>query len=150
MINLKNYIIALTAMACGTLCCAAKPIAVTSPDGSVSLEFDTKDGLPYYSVKRNGKSILNDSRLGMKLKDAPDFAEDFSVKSTERDSHSETWQPVWGEESSIDNNYNELRVSLQQKKLAPGRNLAVVFRVFNDGIGFRYEFPRQQSLQDFV
>ncbi len=57
---------------------------------------------------------------------------------------------MWGEESEIENNYNELRVNLQQDQLAPGRDLANVFRVFNDGIGFRYEFPRQESLQDFV
>ncbi|MDE6669396.1 MAG: glycoside hydrolase family 97 protein [Muribaculaceae bacterium] len=150
MISLKKYIISITVMACSTLCGTAKPLAVTSPDGSINLEFDTKKGVPYYSVTHKGHPLLNESRLGLKLKEQPDFAEGISVKSADRDSHSETWQPVWGEESLIDNNYNELRVNLQQKKIAPGRNIAIVFRVFNDGIGFRYEFPRQQSLQDFV
>ncbi len=147
--NSKSIIVGILA-ACSTLCAHAAPLGVASPDGSINLEFDTKEGVPYYSVTRNGVSVLNDSRLGLKLKDQPDFSEGFSMKSSSCDSHSETWKPVWGEESEIENNYNELRVNLQQDQLAPGRDLAIVFRVFNDGIGFRYEFPRQESLQDFV
>ena len=129
---------------------AAEPITVASPDESIKLEFDIIGGVPQYSVTRNDKPIVNTSRLGLKLKDAPDFTDGMTVASTARDSHSETWKPVWGEESEIANNYNELRVSLQQEEAAPGRMIDVVFRVFNDGIGFRYEFPRQEELQDFV
>ncbi len=135
---------------CPALLAGAKPISVASPDESIKLDFDVKNGVPQYSVNRDGKPILNASRLGLKLKDAPDFTDGVSVASIARDSRSETWKPVWGEESEIANNYNELRVSLQQKKTAPGRKIDIVFRVFNDGIGFRYEFPRQANLQDFV
>lgn len=128
----------------------AKPLSVDSPNGSIHVEFDTKDGVPTYSVARNGKTVLNPSRLGLKLKDQPDFTEGFSVKSVDRNTHDENWNPVWGEEAEIRDHYNEMRVNLQQKKTAPGRTMAVVFRVFDDGIGFRYEFPRQNNLQDFT
>ncbi len=148
MKTLRILTIALTMAA--ALAASAKPLEVTSPDSNVKLFFDVHDGVPEYSVDRNGRHILCPSRLGLKFKDIPDFTEGISVKSAARDSHTETWAPVWGEESAIDNNYNELRVTLVQKKIAPGRAIDVVFRVFNDGIGFRYEFPRQKDLQDFV
>ncbi len=146
----KARIAALVVLAAVSMAAAAKPLTVCSPDSRVRLTFDVRDGVPEYAVDRGGKTILNRSRLGMKLKDAPDFTDGFTVARTTRDAHSETWQPVWGEESSIENNYNELRVTLVQKKQAPGRTLDIVFRVFDDGIGFRYEFPRQKALGDFV
>lgn len=126
------------------------PLEVSSPDSTVTLAFDINDGVPRYSVSRNGRTILNPSRLGLVLKDAPDFTGGMAVKSTGRDSRSESWSPVWGEESLINNSYNELRVTLEQPQTAPGREIDVVFRVFDDGIGFRYEFPRQPGLEDFV
>ncbi|MDE6791804.1 MAG: glycoside hydrolase family 97 protein [Muribaculaceae bacterium] len=137
-------------MAGTALMVSAKPLTVSSPDNSISLKFDTEKGIAQYSVERNGKTILNPSRLGIDIKDGVDFSEDFSVARSSKDSHSETWHPVWGEEAEIADNYNELRVTLAQKKLAPGRTLDIVFRVFNDGIGFRYEFPRQEDLGDFT
>lgn len=126
-------------------------LSVSSPDGNISVKIDLdKQGRVYYSVTDGTTQILNRSRLGLKLKDAPDMTEGFLVASTSKDSHAETWQPVWGEEAQIENNYNELRVNLVQKKTAPGRQISLVFRVFNDGIGFRYEFPRSKALGDFV
>ncbi len=146
----KSYILGIAFVALSTVSASAKPIEVVSPDSNVKLEFDIKDGKPQYSVSRKGHRVVCPSHLGLKLKDIPDFTDGMSVKSVARDSHSDTWQPVWGEESEIENNYNEIRVSLAQKKLAPGRTIDIVFRVFNDGIGFRYEFPRQKNLQDFA
>ncbi len=140
----------LTLMAGAGLVAAAKPLTVASPDNSIALKFDTENGVAKYSVERNGKAILNPSRLGIDIKDGADFSEGFSVARSSRDSHDETWRPVWGEEAEIADRYNELRVSLEQKKIAPGRKLDIVFRVFNDGIGFRYEFPRQANLGDFT
>lgn len=138
-------------MVCGAICATPSPLSVSSPDNEVVLSFDTdKEGHPHYSVTRHGKTILRPSKLGLSLKGCPDLTEGFSVAKSSRDSHSETWDVVWGEESQIENNYNELRVTLAQKKIAPGRTIDIVFRVFDDGIGFRYEFPRQKELQDFV
>lgn len=128
----------------------AEALTVSSPSGDLTLSFEADKGVLTYSVNRRGKAILNPSRLGLVLRGEPDFAEGFTVSASARDSHSETWQPVWGEESQIENNYNELRVELAQTHLAPGRKLEIVFRVFDDGIGFRYEFPRQAALDDFV
>ncbi|MDE5881176.1 MAG: glycoside hydrolase family 97 N-terminal domain-containing protein, partial [Muribaculaceae bacterium] len=142
--------ILFTVMAASALMVSAKPLTVSSPDNNISLKFDTDKGIAKYSVERNGKTILSPSRLGIDIKDGVDFSEGFSVARSSQDSHSETWHPVWGEEAEIADNYNELRVTLAQKKLAPGRTLDIVFRVFNDGIGFRYEFPRQKDLGDFT
>ncbi|MDE6866179.1 MAG: glycoside hydrolase family 97 N-terminal domain-containing protein, partial [Muribaculaceae bacterium] len=145
---IKSIIFAI--MAGTALIVSAKPLTVSSPDNSISLKFDTDKGVAQYSVVRNGKIILNPSRLGIDIKDGVDLSEGFSIAQSSQASHSETWRPIWGEEAEIANNYNELRVTLVQKKLAPGRTLDIVFRVFNDGIGFRYEFPRQKNLGDFT
>ncbi len=124
---------------------------VASPDGNIAVELSQDgDKALYYRVERGGATVLDRSRLGLELKDLPDMAAGFKVDRVSRDSHAETWHPVWGEESSIDNVYNELRLDLSQPRMAPGRKMAVVFRVFDDGIGFRYEFPRQKALGDFT
>lgn len=124
---------------------------VTSPDGRITLEAHTdKKGELFYSVTRDGKDILLPSRLGICLKEAPDMADGFSIEKCSFSKCDEVWSPVWGEESEIADRHNEMRLTLSQKRVAPGRKIAVVFRVFDDGIGFRYEFPRQKSLGDFV
>ncbi len=133
------------------LSASARTLSVSSPDGNITIGFSLdKKGTPYYTVERGGKTILAPSRLGLVLKDAPALTDGFSIKSTSTDSFDETWQPVWGEEDEIRNNCNELRINLRQKKQKTMRDIAVVFRVFNDGIGFRYEFPRQKSLGNFT
>ena len=130
---------------------AARNWNVSSPHGQITVEVSQDgDRALYYSVERAGTTVLDKSRLGLVLKDVPDMADGFRVDKAATDSHAETWHPVWGEESSIDNVYNELRLDLSQPKAAPGRRMAVVFRVFDDGIGFRYEFPRQAALGDFT
>ncbi|MCM1066570.1 MAG: glycoside hydrolase family 97 protein [Muribaculaceae bacterium] len=139
--------IALTA----SLALWGKPVSVSSPDGNITVSVDTdSDGALFYSVERAGKAVLEPSRLGLRLADAPDMADGFSIKKVERASADDVWQPVWGEESEIRNSYNEMKLTLQQKKLAPGRSCAVTFRVFDDGLGFRYEYPRSKSLGDFT
>lgn len=143
----------------------------TSPDGKVELDFrlDAK-GRPVYSLKMDGKTIIGDSYLGLQLKEenpekATDFEysqfaakqeiekradmqTDFSIAKVETSSFDETWIPVWGEETEIRNHYNEMLVTLDQKK--NDRQIAVRFRVFNDGLGFRYEFPSQKNLTYFI
>lgn len=124
---------------------------VSSPDGriTVAVETDSKGRL-YYRVDRDGNPILLKSRLGISCKDVPDMAEGFSVSRCTYAGTDSCWSPIWGEESSIRDHHNEMRLELVQKRAAPGRKIAVVFRVFDDGIGFRYEFPRQKSLGDFI
>ncbi len=130
---------------------AAPRRQVSSPDGRIEVGVDVdKSGRLYYHVNRDGKPVMLKSRLGIKVRDAADMTDGFNIDKCTFRNHNETWHPVWGEESAITDSHNEMRVALSQKKQAPGRAIAIVFRVFNDGIGFRYEFPRQKGLEDFV
>lgn len=127
--------------------CQQEHIKLTSPNGKLSLEFTLdEEGAPRYCLRHAGKNILLPSRLGLVLKDAPDLLTGFVLKEVKHDSHNDVWQPVWGEEAEIVNHYNELRVCLKEETSLE-RELNIIFRLFDDGMGFRYEFPRQQQLQ---
>ena len=135
-----------------------------SPDGKFEMNFQLKGGVPYYNLKFNGDTVLEDSKLGIRLfkdtsikfnaeiakaEDAKfDLNNGFSKVGEARDSKNETWQPILGEKKNYINNYNELAVTLNQKET--DRNIVLKFRLFNDGLGFRYEFPEQKNLNYFV
>ena len=121
---------------------------VKSPDGKVAVDFDVKNGVPTYSMTFNGKTVIKPSTLGLELVDAPDLMDGFSLKGTETSTFDETWQPVWGETRDIRNHYNELIACLEQPET--GRLMNIRFRVYDDGMGFRYEFPLQDNLTYFV
>ena len=120
---------------------------VASPDGHLKVEVQVKSGVPYYQVTRDGKAVLNPSKLGFLLKEGSSFDGGFRITGTKTDSFDETWTQPWGEVKSIRNHYNSLTVSLEN---ANKRKLNLEFRAFNDGIGFRYEIPAQPGLSDFV
>ncbi len=119
-----------------------------SPDGNVVLQFEVKEGVPVYQLSYNNQAVIKESRLGLELKDVEDLLEDFVLENTERSAFDETWEPVWGEWKSIRNHYNEMAVTLNQT--TTNRKMTVRFRLFNDGVGFRYEFPEQDELIYFV
>ena len=144
---------------------------VTSPDGKMELSFALDNGRPTYTFRVDGKTVIAPSHLGYQLKKEngekstdfdwkpsratdkeasrkADFFSDFTLEKFENNSFDETWKPVWGEESSIRNHYNELLVQLKQTK--NNRFLNIRFRLFDDGLGFRYEFPDQKDLTYFV
>ena len=131
---------------------------VKSPNGHVVVSFSLIDnGVPTYKVSYKGKPVIKQSRLGLELTPSNNDgikAEDtnlmngFKVSNTETSSFKEVWKPVWGETSSILNHYNEMAVSLTQEH--PNRTIIVRFRVYNDGMGLRYEFPRQSNLSYFI
>lgn len=125
---------------------------VYSPGKNYRLTFAVNEkGEPFYSVDVNNKPVITDSRLGIRLKNLPDFVSGMTVAKIEKKTFDETWNPVWGEVKSIRNYYNELCVSLEKKDLTGNvRQMIIRFRVFDDGIGFRYEFPRQEHLAYFV
>lgn len=123
------------------------PYVVDSPNGTIEVEFFLRDGAPVYSVRRAGTELIRESRLGFKLVDAPPLDSNFAVASVDRDTTNETWIQPWGEKKEILNSYHELRILLRQQD-ALARELVVVFRVFDDGIGFRYEWPEQANLKD--
>jgi hypothetical protein len=120
-----------------------------SPSKSVQLEFKlNSNGNPYYSVNYKSKNVIKQSFLGLKCKDGSDLVSNFSIDSIGHKTVNEDWQPVLGEQSNIKNNYNEMIVALSQK--ASGRNINIIFRVFDEGIAFRYDFPKQNKLNYFI
>ena len=131
---------------------------VKSPNGNVVVSFSLVDnGVPTYQVSYKGKPVIKQSRLGLELTPSnndgikpedTNLMNGFKVSNTETSSFKEVWKPVWGETSSILNHYNEMAVSLTQEH--PNRTIIVRFRVYNDGMGLRYEFPRQSNLGYFI
>ena len=131
---------------------------VKSPNGNVVVSFSLVDnGVPTYQVSYKGKPVIKQSRLGLELTPSnndgikpedTNLMNGFKVSNTETSSFKEVWKPVWGETSSILNHYNEMAVSLTQEH--PNRTIIVRFRVYNDGMGLRYEFPRQNNLGYFI
>jgi alpha-glucosidase len=127
---------------------AAAPVAVSSPGGVLTVEVDVNgEGRPEYRVLRLGQEVIAPSRLGFLLADAPKLERNFEITETQRRTADETWEQPWGERRYVRNRFNEMRVALTEKA-APMRRLDVVFRVYDDGLGFRYEFPDQASLKD--
>ena len=121
---------------------------VSSPDGNVELSFNLKDGhIPVYSLDYKGKPVVGESHLGFKLQGSGMY-DWFEISKTETREIDETWNPVWGEESQIRNHCNEMTVTLRQT--SSNRFMKICFRVFDDGMGLRYEFPDQKSMAYFV
>ena len=147
---------------------------VKSPNGNVVLNFAVEQGRPVYSVQYKGKDVIRPSHLGLELaKDKHasmgqrehDLLEGFAIAKEETTTFDETWRPVWGETATIRNHYNEYAVTLSQKwlerlpgksggpRMAPrqfNRTVVIRFRVYDDGVGFRYEFPQQPDLNYFL
>lgn len=131
----------------------ARPLAaaeeVASPDGKTRLLFSLSEkGEPVYELFYKDKRVLNPSKLGIELVDAPNLLDGFTLSDAQRSSFDETWQPVWGEEKEIRNQYNELAVTLNQPEQK--RNMVIRFRLFDNGVGFRYEFPLPDNLNYFT
>ena len=122
-------------------------VGIASPDGNLSVVVTTdNDGRPSYEVLRDGKPVIAPSRLGFLFLDTPKFERNFVIAGHRTRSFDETWQQPWGERRSIRNHYNELRITLTEKN-ALKRSVDVLFRVYDDGLGFRYEFPEQAALK---
>lgn len=121
---------------------------VQSPDKKLTLQVGTTDGKLYYQVSRNDQPVIRPSHLGFHLSDS-NLSEGLEISGIRHSSFSESWDQVWGEDRTVDNTYNEMRVEVRQKE-GLHRRFDVVFRLFNDGFGFRYEFPEQEHLGDFV
>ena len=129
---------------------AAQAQQLQSPNGNFTMDFALQnDGSPIYSLNYKNKIVVKPSKLGLELKNDPkSLLNDFTVIDTKTTSFDENWTPVWGEVASIRNHYNELAVTLNQK--GTERQLVIRFRLFDDGLGFRYEFPSQKNLVYFI
>jgi len=121
-----------------------------SPNSELTMTFSLEnDGTPTYELSYKNKDVIKPSHLGLELKDdEKSLLNDFAILKTENSTFDDTWTPVWGEEKEIRNHYNELAVSLKQNKT--NRIVIIRFRLFNEGLGFRYEFPQQENLVYFV
>ena len=122
------------------------PVQVSSPDNRLIVDFSLDQaGRPGYSVTFGDQLVISRSSLGFLLKDAADLNQDFEITASSQSTFDETWEPLYGEFSQIRNHYNELVVRLKESGES-GRMVHLVFRVFNDGIGFRYEVPEQPNI----
>lgn len=130
---------------------------VKSPNGNVSVKFSLDNGRPVYEVSYKNRAVVKPSYLGLELAktkhaskgmEETDLMDGFVIAKTDTSSFDETWKPVWGETATIRNHYNELAVTLNQP--ATKRNIVIRFRVYDDGMGLRYEFPQQEELNYFV
>jgi len=123
---------------------------IGSPDEAIQVNFLlTKDGRPNYLINSNGKIIIDTSFFSFEFKDNKPFGKNLEVVNSANSSFDETWETVWGEQRLIRNHYNELKIELQENGDLE-RKCFVVFRVFNDGVGFRFEFPDQKNLKDVI
>ena len=132
---------------------------LTSPDGKLELQFEVKDGIPYYSLNRDEKPVVLPSKMGFTLEWRDDLAHAFVLKDVKFDTFDETWEPVWGEEAQIRNHYNEMLVTLEQpagsvesmdhSTETKATVMQIRFRLYDDGLGFRYEFPMENALVYF-
>lgn len=131
--------------------CKSNPtqLSVESPNKILNVSFLIEKGEAFYYVMKGDKKVIKKSRLGFKFKEKPALNGNFKIKKHKINSFDETWEQPWGEQKLVKNNYTELLVELEQKDKLK-RKLNVVFRVFDDGIGFRYEFPEQENLTEFV
>jgi len=121
---------------------------LSSPNGDMHLSFVLNDeGTASYQLSYKKKEVIPFSTLGFELKEG-DLLKNFEITNTQTSSFDESWTPLWGEEKSIRNHYNELEVSLKQKET--NRIMIIRFRLYNEGLGFRYEFPQQDALGHFV
>ena len=146
---MKSFILTLSVWLFAYTFSPVKAQELASPNGKVVLSFSlTKEGTPSYKISYKNKSVIKESTLGFLLKKGESLNAHFKVVDSKRTTFKETWRPVWGEESDILNHYNELCIFLEQTTTHRKMNLR--FRVYNEGVGFRYEFPEQKELTYFV
>jgi len=125
-------------------------LSVQSPDKNIFIDFNLDSlGRPYYQVYFNNQTIIDTSYFGFDFKNAESLKDNFKVVNTTGRTLSETWQMPWGEQLDVINNYNELKIELEEI-VVPNRRLNIVFKAYDDGIGFRYEFPEQNTFEEVL
>lgn len=127
---------------------AQAPLRVASPDGRTVVTVEVREGRLGYSVARDGRAVLTPSRLGFEFRGAAPLRDSLRITGHAERTHDETWAQPWGEVARVRDHHNEMRVEVAEAG-APARHFAVVFRAFDDGVGFRYELPDQPGLHDY-
>ena len=128
-------------------CVPKEDLNVSSPNGKVNVAIDILEDGPYYRVSYNGMGIIEPSELGFRFKDSLPIRDHLKVIGTVRDIHDRTWEPVWGKRNQIRDQYSQLTVNLKEKE-SPLRKVDIIFRVYDDGVAFRYFFPEQENLSE--
>jgi len=148
---MKNSLVVVLAIALITISCSNNNTAtVTSPGGVNSIEFHlSPEGVPVYSVKHNGETIIGESSMGFDFKDQPSLHSGLEIIKTSTNTKDETWPMPWGEQREVRDHHNELIVELKEKT-EPNRLINIYFKAFDDGIGFRYEFLAQPGVDSLV
>ncbi|MBN2012263.1 glycoside hydrolase family 97 protein [candidate division KSB1 bacterium] len=126
----------------------ASELHVASPDGTISAEVILQNGEVFYSISRLNRPLIENSRLGFVIKDQASLSKNWEIASSNEESVDEMWMQPWGEKKNIRNHYHELKINFKENTQRP-RQMTIVFRVFNDGVGFRYVIPQQQQLHNF-
>jgi alpha-glucosidase len=127
---------------------AQSPLTVASPDGKTQVSVGVEGGVLRYGVRHSGANVVTPSRLGFAFKGAPALVDSLRIVGSQRATYDSTWTQPWGEVARVRDHHNELRVDIAETK-APARHFTVAFRVFNDGVGFRYELPDQPAITDY-
>ena len=121
---------------------------VASPDGKIVVKFEVVQKQAYYSVLKNKNHLILPSKLGLRFQEMKPLGDHVEVISIQEKSFNETWEQAWGERRLIENKYDELTIKLRETN-GKGRNFYIIFRAFNDGIGFRYHIPEQGNISEF-
>lgn len=123
---------------------------VSSPNSEIRVEFGLKEnGRPSYQVFHKDKLVIGTSFLGFELQDAPPLHNNFKISNVTRSAFKETWPMPWGEQLEVVNDYNELRIDLTETS-TPERTFSITYRIFDDGLGFKFDFPKQQNLEEVI
>lgn len=145
---LKNTLYLLSFLSLFSCQNKTSSISIKSPNGNNAINFDLSElGQPQYWVSHNDKIIIDKSNLGFDFKNKKIFTEPFTIKNTKKISIDEEWEMPWGEQRIVKNHYNELKIEL---KNSSNKQLNLYFRVYNDGVAFRYEFPQQEGIKSLV
>ncbi|MDC8002997.1 glycoside hydrolase family 97 protein [Aureisphaera galaxeae] len=149
-----NRLAALLLATAGAILFSCQPetpnTEVTSPNGSITAKVGLSNtGQLYYLVQHKGATVIDTSYMSFDVKDQPSFKSGFSITASISETINEDWEMPWGEQRMVNNHYNELKISLEENTVTP-RKMNLVFRVYDDGLGFRYEFPEQESVTELL
>jgi len=149
--KIKSILFVFIALVIGLASCAkSKTTAkVESPDGKIGVEVDMIDGQAAYQVVYKGKTVIDTSKLGFEFKNLPAIEKGWKIVDAKNTTSNTTWEMPWGEKRVVTDHYNELSLALEEQK-APKRKMNLVFKVYNDGLGFRYEFPEQKAMKEVI
>jgi len=149
--NIKRLLFAFAIMATALISCNGnmQKQELKSPDGKIAIAIDLENGEPTYQVNFNGKSVIDPSTLGFDFTNMPAIKLGWEIVSAKQTSSNNSWEMPWGEKRVVEDHFNELSIALVEKQ-APNRKMNLEFKAYNDGIGFRYEFPEQEAMKELL